>query len=50
MAGQLLSALIDEEAVLILRLWCCAVFTDIELEKLNSFGFKFYEAVSISFA
>ena len=48
--GYFLPALIDKDSMLIWGLWIYAVFTDIELEKLDGFGFDFYEPVPVSLA
>ena len=50
MTRKFLPPLIDKEAVFILRLWHVAVFGDVCLDELDSFVFKLYQAVSISFA
>jgi hypothetical protein len=49
-AGELFTALIDEEALLIGRLGRWSESSDIELKELSSFGLQFDEAEAVSFS
>ena len=49
-ASEFLTALIDEEALLIGWLWRWPESRDIELKELSGFGFQFYEAEAVAFA
>ncbi len=49
-AGEFLTALIDEEALLKGRLWGRTESRDIELEELSGFGFQFDEAEAVAFS
>jgi len=49
-AGEFLSPLIDEEALLIKWLWGWSEARDVELKELSGFGLQFYEAEAVAFA
>jgi len=49
-SGEFLTALIDEEALLIGRLWARTESSDIELKELSGFGLQFDEAEAIAFS
>jgi hypothetical protein len=49
-AGEFLTTLIDEEAVLIEGLWRWSESRDIELKELSGFGLQFDEAKAVAFA
>jgi len=49
-AGEFLPALIDEEALLIGRLWGWPESRDVELKELSGFGLQFNEAEAVAFA
>ena len=49
-AGEFLIALIDEEALLIGRLWARTESSDIELKELSGFGLQFDETKAVSFS
>jgi hypothetical protein len=49
-AGEFLSALIDEEALLVERLWGWPESRDVELEKLIGFRIQFDEAEAVAFS
>jgi hypothetical protein len=49
-AGEFLTALIDEEALLIGWLWRWPESSDIELKELSGSGLQFYEAEAVAFS
>jgi hypothetical protein len=49
-AGELLTALIDKEALLIGGLWGWPESSDIELKELSGFGLQFDEAEAVAFS
>jgi len=49
-AGELLTTLIDEEALLIGWLWGWSESSDIELKELSGFGLQFDESEAVAFS
>ena len=49
-AGEFLTALIDEEAMLIGRLWWGPESSDVELQELGGFGLQFYHTEAVALA
>ena len=49
-AGEFLTALIDEEALLKGRFWARTESSDIELKELSGFRFQFDEAEAVAFS